>query len=121
MVASSGQSSLGKIPVCLHFADLFRVLGAVRRSRQQPLVAIPGAEERMRESASAKLACEQQPDTLLPALHELLQGFGSGPAAGRAGVRRSFALPGPLGYLIEDEFIHFAAVALWWWRESFVH
>jgi len=68
----------------------------------------------------AKPARNQQSDAMFPALHELLQGFGAGPAAGRAGSRGSFALPGTLGYLIEDEFIHFAPVALWWWREGFV-
>ena len=33
----------------------------------------------------------------------------------------ALALPGTLGYLVEDEFIHFAPVALWWWREGFAH
>ena len=70
---------------------------------------------------SAKPSRNQQSDALFPALHELLQGFGAPPAGGRAGSLESFALPGTLGYLIEDEFIHFAPVALWWRPEGFVH
>src|SRR5882757_3073035 len=95
--------------------------GAVGCRCQKPLVAIPWAEERMGESMSTELARDQQPDALLPALHKLLHCFGATPATGRAGWLGSFALPGTLGYLIEDEFIHFAPVALWRSPRSFFH
>ena len=63
---------LRKIPVGFHFADLLGVPGAMRRRRQQPLVAVPWTEERVVDSMLTKAAGDQQSDALFTALDELL-------------------------------------------------